>query len=169
MLPSGLATNLSVTEGGPDLSGEGRWDTVDLPAGDLRPACRVSVLWTLADGKRSINALAVVAEEGEITPRGLHEVPLGAIMAAIDLAAILRAIDAFGIPAPVRPRFRKAGPKGYPPTFYALIAHRYRALRTGPAPIKTLAKGEGVSRMTVYTWLKRARELGFLEEGEAYE
>jgi hypothetical protein len=86
-------------------------------------------------------------------------------------AKVTRAIyEEHGAPLPSG---KRPGRKGRPPEFYEQIATRYKELRAAGerSPTKAIveelrrSQNEWVSRNTVAGWIKRARELGYLQPG----
>lgn len=97
----------------------------------------------LATGKPAASSVARIFAEDGITP------PQEAAWAQVAQRVLL-------------PRGRPQ--RGKSVDFYRELANSYRALaRTGVSPPKVIARRKRVSTNTVYQWLYRARDLGFLE------
>jgi len=123
---------------------------------------------TEINGERFYDSEAV----HEVTARTLRRVKLGELLNEItevagdetlpDSAAAQRIIAA----AQEGRAARRPGPKGYPAEHFANVANAYRqALMVRPlTPIKYLAEQLGASEASIHRWLRRARDMGLLDE-----
>jgi hypothetical protein len=112
----------------------------------------------LADGRLREVRLTPGAEPWRLFPRLVLYTQYARAVAAFrekDRAAVLRALQNRG-----------SGVRGHGEDFYRAVAAEYEAyIAAGSsAPIKTIAESAGVTIAAASKWVKKARELGYIEE-----
>lgn len=102
--------------------------------------------------------------ETPITSRGLRTVPLGRFLHAAREAVQRQEGEPAAHPAETAP---PPGSRRWPDQHYLQVADEYwRAQATGRPPRQAIAARWNVSKATASRWLRRARELGYVDDYE---